>query len=333
MSDTAGPVPPTISVVVPTYQRRASLRATLDALRAQDLAEPFEVIVVDNGSTDGTAALLAGRDDPALRVLRLDPNFGPGPARNAGWRAARAPVVAFTDDDCLPDPGWLRAVVAAVAAGADVAVGRTEADPAALAAAGPFSHWVRVEAPMPWFPTCNIAYRRDLLEALGGFDESFTARLGSSFGDDTDLGWRALERGAEARFVPDARVVHEVTPSDRRAWLRARGRRVGVPDVVARHPGLRAQLPHPWVYERAHVPALLGATGLLAWLLRPTSPARALVAAAALLPYVRFRTAGQGRRPVPGATSPAVLAGLFVADVAEAAVTIRGAVRARIVLI
>lgn len=330
---TAAPAAPAISVVVPTYERRASLVGTLDALRDQDLEETYEVIVVDNGSTDGTAALLAGRRDPGLRVLRLDPNAGPGPARNAGWRAARAPVVAFTDDDCLPDPGWLRAIAAAVVGGADVVVGRTEADPAALASAGAFSHWVRVEAPMPWFPTCNIAYRRELLERLDGFDESFTARLGSSFGDDTDLGWRALERGAEARFAPDARVVHEVTPSDVAAWLRARGRRVGVPAVVARHPGLRAQLPHPWVYERAHVPALVGAFGLLGWLVRPTSWGRALVAALALVPYVRFRTVGQGRRPVPGSTSPPALAGLFVADVIEAGVTVRGAVRARIVLL
>lgn len=330
---TAAPAAPAISVVVPTYERHASLLGTLDALREQDLGEAYEVIVVDNGSTDGTAALLARRRDPGLRVLRLDRNAGPGPARNAGWRAARAPVVAFTDDDCLPDPGWLRAVAAAVAGGADVVVGRTEADPTALAAAGPFSHWVRVEAPMPWFPTCNIAYRRDLLERLDGFEESFTARLGSSFGDDTDLGWRALERGAEARFAPDARVVHEVTRSDVAAWLRARGRRGGVPAVVARHPGLRAQLPHRWVYERAHVPALLGAVGLLGWLVRPTSWRRGLVAALGLVPYVRFRTVGQGRRPVPGSTSPGALAGLFVADVIEAGVTVRGAVRARIVLL
>jgi GT2 family glycosyltransferase len=308
--------------------------STVEAVLDQDSDEPFELIIVDNGSSDETETVLERyRDDERVRVIRLDPNRGPTPARNAGWRAARAPVVAFTDDDCVPDRGWLRAILAATDRGADVVMGRTVADPQQFASAGPFSHWVEVEESMPWFPTCNIAYRRDMLAELGGFDETFTARLGSSFGDDTDLGWRALEHGAEARFSPDAAVVHEVTDSDLRAWLRARQRRMGVPDVVARHPGLRVQLPRPWVYERSHPPALLGALGILWWLAGPTSLRRLLVALAALAPYVHFRVLGQGRRPVRGATTPAAVAGLLAGDVLEAAVTVRAAARARIVLI
>lgn len=326
---------PSISVVVPTYQRRHHLAATLRALQQQDLGEPYEVIVVDNGTTDGTADLLrqVAEEDRRIRVLRLAANAGPGPARNAGWRAAAGRVVAFTDDDCIPEPEWLAAVLMAADRGADIVMGRTCADPDGLAAAGPFSHWVEVEAPTPWFPTCNIAYRRTLLDELGGFDESFTARLGSNFGDDTDLGWRALEHGAEARFEPRAVVAHEVTSSDLVAWWRARLRRGGVPDVVARHPGLRVQLPWPWIYQPSHPPALLGALGLLAWSARPTSWRRLVLAAAALVPYVRFRVGGSGVLPVRGATRPVAVAGLFVGDVIEAAVTVQSAVRARIVLI
>ncbi|MBW3663694.1 MAG: glycosyltransferase [Actinobacteria bacterium] len=326
---------PCISVVVPTYQRRHHVGLTVRALQAQDIEQPYEIIVVDDGTTDGTADILEdfARDDARVHVLRRPRNEGPGPARNAGWRAARGHVVAFTDDDCVPDRGWLAAVLAASDRGADVVMGRTCADPDGLAAAGPFSHWVEVDAPVPWFPTCNIAYRRSLLEELGGFDESFSAQLRLNFGDDTDLGWRALGRGAEARFAPDAVVVHEVTASDFGAWWRARFRRVGVPDVVARHPGLRAQLPWPWVYQRSHPPALLGALGMLAWSLRPRSWRRALLAAVALLPYVRFRVRGDGVLAVRGATRPTAVAGLFVGDVLEAAVTVRAAVRAHIVLI
>lgn len=326
---------PAISVVVPTYQRRASVEATAHALLAQQLDQPWEVVVVDNGSTDGTAALL---DDLAatharLRVLRLGTNRGPGPARNAGWRAARAPVVAFTDDDCIPEAGWLAALLAACDDDADVAMGRTVPHPDALAAGGPFSHFVQVEQPMPWFPTCNIAYRRELLERLAGFDESFTRGLGASFGDDTDLGWRALEAGATARFVPDAVVEHEVTPSDWHAWVRARRRRGGIPAVVAAHPGLRAQLPRSWCYGRSHPRALLAALGLVVVGSRPRHLGAWVVAAATLRPYWVFRTRGPGRRAVAGVDRPTAVAGHLVADLVEVGVVVRHAVRERILLL
>lgn len=331
---TAPPIP-AVSVVVPTYQRRTSIEATVRALVSQRLDRPWELLVVDNASTDGTAELLAelAATHDVVRVLRLESNAGPGPARNAGWRAARAGVVAFTDDDCLPRPGWLAAMVAATEADADVAMGRTVADPGALAAGGPFSHFVRVEHPMPWFPTCNIAYRRDVLDRLDGFDESFTRRHGASFGDDTDLGWRALEAGACARFVPDAVVEHEVTASDWRGYLRARRRRGGVPAVVAAHPGLRAQLPRPWCYERSHPRALLAAAGLAAVATRPHRPVAWALGAVLVRPYWHFRTRGLGRRAVPGMERPTAVAGHLAADLLEVAVVVRHAVRERITLL
>ena len=102
---------PEISVVVSTRDREQRLRALLGALSRQTL-EPdrFEVIVVDNGSEDGTARALdalAGDCRYPLTVVRRSRGDGPAPARNEGWRSARAPLVAFTDDDCEPAPGWL----------------------------------------------------------------------------------------------------------------------------------------------------------------------------------------------------------------------------------
>ena len=323
---------PVISVVVPTYQRGRSLHRTLRALVAQDLEAPYEVLVVDNGSTDGTRALVKEMAalHPALRPCRLDRNAGPGPARNLGWRRARAALVAFTDDDCEPDAGWLRALLDAFEdPSVGVVMGRTVARPEDLAGGGPFSHFVRVEAPMPWFPTCNVAYRRDLLLQLDGFDESFTARHGSNFGDDTDLGWRALEAGAGARFAPHAVVVHEVTPSDWRRWMRARRRRDGIPAVVAAHPGLRAQLPRPWLYERAHPRALVAAAGMATALLRTRSALGWAAGIAGVGQYWRYRTARDGNRPVPGMRRPTAVAGHLAADLVELAVVARGAVRAR----
>lgn len=322
---------PDVTVVVPTYQRRDTVAVTLERLRAQRFDGDVEFLVVDNGCTDGTSEDLAAVavQDARVRVHRIDVNRGPGPARNAGWRAARAPVVAFTDDDTEPSPDWLTELVAPFTDGADVVMGRTVPEPDAMAGAGPFSHWVRAEQPMPWFPTCNIAYRRDLLERVGGFDTTFTERFGSSFGDDTDLGWNALEAGADVRFAPGAVVAHEVTPSDLRAHLRAARRRQGVPAVVARHPGLRAQLPLPYVYTHAHQRAVPAVLGLLLLLVRPRSALSWLAAAVLGRPYVAFRVMGPGRRPGVGARRPWVIAGLFAADVAEMAVVARHAARER----
>src|SRR4051794_38960457 len=94
---------PEVTVVIPTRDRAARLVAALEALRGQTLEpERFETLVVDDGSSDDTGEALAGLTGDGrliVRVLTL-PGDGPAAARNAGWRAARAPLVAFTDDDC-----------------------------------------------------------------------------------------------------------------------------------------------------------------------------------------------------------------------------------------
>src|SRR5262245_61414849 len=105
-----------VSVVVPTYRRAANLPRLVAALEAQTLpADRFEVVLVDNGSDDDTPAVLAELAASTrlhLVPLRIDVNEGPARARNAGWRASSAPLVAFTDDDCVPRPDWLEQVVA-----------------------------------------------------------------------------------------------------------------------------------------------------------------------------------------------------------------------------
>src|SRR5690242_1278529 len=102
---------PTYSVVVPTYQRGAALERCLDALASQTLErDRFEVIVVDDGSVTPPRAAVA-RAAASLDVRLIEQaNAGPASARNAGARAARGEYVVFTDDDCIPDAGWLRAI-------------------------------------------------------------------------------------------------------------------------------------------------------------------------------------------------------------------------------
>jgi GT2 family glycosyltransferase len=112
------PALPEVSVVVPTHDRPAGLADVLDGLRAQTArGRALRGVVVDDGSTPPQAPAAGGL---ALRTLRHDGARGPAAARNTGWRAARAALVAFTDDDCVPEPGWLEALLAA--AGGDPAV-------------------------------------------------------------------------------------------------------------------------------------------------------------------------------------------------------------------
>ena len=150
----------------------------------------------------------AQRSPYALAVVERPEQGGPARARNDGWRLAAAPLVAFIDDDCEATPTWLeRLSAAASAAPGAVVQGRTRPNPRELEAAGPFSVTRDVDGSgARWFETCNIAYPREVLERLEGFDESFPEPLG----EDTDLGWRALGAGGRRVFVDDAVVDHAV---------------------------------------------------------------------------------------------------------------------------
>src|SRR5687767_11389481 len=101
-----------ISVVIPTYKRPALLKRCLDALIRQTLGKDgFEVIVVSDGPDEETATLLKSMEDeaPEVRYAALPEKKGPAAARNLGWKTARASIIAFTDDDCVPDSNWLKA--------------------------------------------------------------------------------------------------------------------------------------------------------------------------------------------------------------------------------
>src|SRR3954453_7495998 len=123
---------PEVSVVVPAYNAAATIAPALEGLLAQDLQAPYEVIVVDDGSDDGTGAIVKGTS--GVRLAR-QPNQGPAEARNHGARLAKGQVLAFTDSDCVPRPDWLRHGVAALA-GADLVQGRGLPDPHRIR--GPF---------------------------------------------------------------------------------------------------------------------------------------------------------------------------------------------------
>jgi len=209
------PVPPRISVVMPTCRRPDLLGRCLDALVAQTLpGDAFEIVVVDDGRTDDAqrvceqrAGEAAARGGPAIRYLRPLGTRGPAAARNRGWRAAAGALVAFTDDDTVPDADWLRQ------------------GEAAMAAPGCVAAWGRVHVPMPEtltdaarntagledavFVTANAFVRRSALEAVGGFDERYLR----AWREDTDLYFALLERWPQPGAVvaaPAALVLHPV---------------------------------------------------------------------------------------------------------------------------
>lgn len=234
-----------VSVVIPTRDRPGLLRRCLAAL-----GDGPEAIVVDDGSADreSVAAVAAAA---GARLVRLE-GRGAAAARNAGVAAARGEVVCFTDDDCVPAPGWSTALAAPILAGAArISAGRTETAPGASAAD---RAWLAIAAaledagadprsPSPGFAiSCNLAARADLLAGLP-FDESFPGAAG----EDRDWSARAASREGAPLRVATAVVVHE-PGLDARRFLRqqygygrggaryragAGGRRLGSPGFYA----------------------------------------------------------------------------------------------------
>lgn len=267
----AGPLtePPRVSVIIPTRNRQSLLRGALDALSAQAFID-YEVVVVDDGSTDGSAAEVEARAAECDRV-RLVRGAGGGAvaARIAGVAAARGEFLAFTDDDCLPQPGWLAAGVAALEAGADVVQGVTR--PAGQVR--PLDRTIMVDRHDGLYNTCNVFYRRDAFDRVGGFQpdagDSLRFRPGQraknlGFGEDALLGWR-VRRAGRAAFAPDAVVLHHVFPPDfrdtiRRAWMTG-----AFPALVGEIPELRqTALAHRWFLGTTRVPLYAAVCLLLA---------------------------------------------------------------------
>jgi glycosyltransferase involved in cell wall biosynthesis len=322
---------PAISVVVATYNRAGALPGLIAAIEAQRDVAPIEIVVVDDGSSDGTPRVLdqlAATCSVALVPVVMAENGGPARARNAGWHMASAPLVAFTDDDCVPQPGWLAALASGLAT-ADLVQGRTLPNPGQLERLGPFSRTVERVDESGWYETCNMGYRRDLLAALGGFDEGFRH---TSYGEDIDLAHRGLDRGARSAFATDALVFHDVWPSDYRRHLREMSRREGVVRALRSHPGLRRRLHRRVFWKESHPQAMLAAAGI-ALALRPKSSAIMRLAALALVaPYVRYHT---DVAPLPRSADepPGVIAKALVGELVEIGVLARASLRYRTLLL
>lgn len=205
----------TLSVVIPTHGKRPLLARSLEALRTQALDPPtWEIVVVDDGSPDDTAAYLGelAATEPRLVVVSPPANVGRAAARNLGWRRAAGRWVLFLDDDILAPPGLLQAHLDVLAADpAHGTIGPAITDPAiadgrhfyyldsrgvARLPAGP--------APARYFVTQNAAVPREALARIGGFDEGFSA-----YGfEDMDIGFRLESAGIRFQVLPAPVPLH-----------------------------------------------------------------------------------------------------------------------------
>jgi GT2 family glycosyltransferase len=193
-----------ISVVIPTCHRNDLLAKCLEAVapgRQRLAAADYEVIVTDDGRRE-TAQEMMRRDYPWARWV-AGPKDGPAANRNNGARNAAGDWIAFTDDDCIPDSGWLEAIARVAREGrVDVIEGRTiipdKVD-------SPFKQGVE-NHDGDSFWSCNLAVRRAAFEGLGGFDEDFK----EAADEDMEFAWRFRQRGHPHCFVHDALVLHPV---------------------------------------------------------------------------------------------------------------------------
>jgi glycosyltransferase involved in cell wall biosynthesis len=204
---------PLISVVIPTRDRHASLRRTIAALAAQETARPWELVVVDDGSTPPLGPdAIAGIE--RAQIVRRE-GGGPARARNAGLGATGGEIVLFTDDDTEPAPTWIEAAAAHLEAhprdlGVEGTVRSPEYDPL-------YAHSLANDAPGAYW-TCNIGFRRAVLADIGGFSDDYPY----PHCEDLDMAYRALRRGSIG-FAPAMAILHHPKPLSARQWM-LRGR-------------------------------------------------------------------------------------------------------------
>ena len=233
-----------LTVVIAAPNAAPTLPAQLDALARQCADLDWEVVVADNGSTDGTRDLV--RDRPGVRLIDAGDVPGAGHARNLGALAAEGRWLAFCDADDVVADDWVTGIAAALSA-APLVAGRLDwdllnDDHARRSRALPQVTGLQATAPLSWLDhasASNLAVHADLFHALGGFD------VGARFLQDTDLCWRAQLSGVALRFAPEAVVHMRLRTGLRGAWRQGRNTGMGQRWLTTRYGHLTAPATDP----------------------------------------------------------------------------------------
>ena len=261
-----------VSVIIPVRDAAATIRETLDSVLAQACAHEWEVVVVDNGSTDATAAIVAeiGAQQPRVRMVRATDGVGPSHARRVGIASTTAPWLVFCDGDDVVVSGWLDALTAALVDG-EVATGpldTTVLNPAWLAASrGVYP----TDRPLTWhgcFPVAsfgNVAIRRSTYERIGPFNEEYTTS------EDHEYSLRLAAAGVPLVFVPAAVVHYRMRGTPRDLWRQ--GLAYGTSRPKLRREVARAGLTPParfagwrsWARLITLLPSLRSTSGRAQW--------------------------------------------------------------------
>lgn len=308
---------PRVTVAVVVKDRREQMLRCLEALLALEF-DSYEVLVLDNGSSDGTPEAVAARAARAsveVRVERVEGSLGR--ARNAAGERARGDLLAFTDSDCMPTPGWLAAGVAPFDDSPRLGIVQGPTLPEPGVDFRPWTVTQEIPAFSGRYECCNLVLRRAALTASEGFDEQ------GNFGEDTAGGYAILRAGWTAAFAPEALVHHDLTFPGYRWWLRQAGRYGSLARVIARYPEMRDDLLYRRYFLRPRTPKVLAAAAGLA--LAPRRPWAALAA----VPYVV--DVAPRRRNLAAAAYATGQTAAF--DLLTVAGNVRGSIRHRTLLI
>lgn len=191
-----------ISVIVPTYNHKEKLATLLNSLRTQSCdAEHFEIIVVDDGSSDGTEEIIREfqKGKPHLAYIRIE-NSGPGIARNKGVSVATGSILAFIDADCIASPNWLEEIYRLFEANPELQVAHGPVN-SSLPNLPPFVHSFQIKDSL--FPTANCAIRKEYFQKLEGFDPVL-----SYWAEDWDFITRARKDGGKIAYCETMAVTH-----------------------------------------------------------------------------------------------------------------------------
>jgi glycosyltransferase involved in cell wall biosynthesis len=307
-------------VIVPARDARDTLPRTLAALARQDAGGDYEVIVIDDGSSDGTAEV-ARQASSEVRVVTIPPS-GPAGARNRGAQISSGEALAFCDADVFPTAGWLRAGLDALAS-VELVQGGVLPDPSIPL--GPFDRSIWVTSEGGLWESANLFVTRELFERVGGFPDAVGPRNGKPLAEDVLFGYRAERLGARHSFCPQALAHHAVF---RRSWceyVTERRRLEYFPAIAREAPELRGGFMYRRLFLNGRTARLdLGLAGA----------ALGLATGSALpwlggLPYLRSLYAHARRAGSMGPAWPAIAAADFAADLAGLAAMAYGSVRYR----